>query len=157
MSDLSAYIAASIAENRAKHAREKLRDKVLQEAQLAGGRLIDDADGVVAEEVSCPACFRGEPDDMPGVIEIQAPFGVEAALMAKPRVLRWAQLDPAVLQWGLSTGVLKLGLDNKRYDIYAEDATAESAHNTRLITEALAPNDETDVLRVLDTHKLKGE
>ena len=154
MSDLSEFIAATIAENRAKHAREKLRDKILQEAQLAGGRLIDDADGVVAEYEDCPVCCGTE---TVGAIEIRAPFGVEASLMAKPRVVRWAQLEPDVLMWGIQTGVLKLGLDNKKYDVFAEDASPESAHNIGAITQALAPKDETDVLKVIPSEKLKAE
>lgn len=155
MSEISTYIAISIAEGRLKKAKDKLRDKLLQEAQLSDdGKLIDDADGVVADEVDCPVCVM---ERNTGTIEVPAPFGLEAATMAQPSVIDLAKLKPDdVILWGIQHGVLKLSVDNKLFEAFSNDATPESAYMMGVIGSSLRART-TDVLRVLSPDKLKGE
>lgn len=157
MSEISEYIAISIAEGRLKKAKDALRPKLLQEAQLSDdGRLIDDADGVVSDFVDCPACDDTK-NASPGYIEVPAPFGLEAATMAQPSVIDLAKLKPDdVILWGIQHGVLKLSVDNKLFEAFSNDATPESAYMMGVIGQSLRART-TDVLRVISSDKLRGE
>lgn len=128
---LAEYIGVTIGLSRLEKA--KRRDKLLQLVQLEGGELVDEADGLAAVRVACPACapdkpvaaFRAlrahlEPQasavalslldvfyEATSTIEVSAPFGLRATESS----FSWvdsSELDDDLLLWGVRAGVLKL-------------------------------------------------
>lgn len=154
MSELTEYLAATIAEARAKKVREALRPKLLQQAQLDGVRLIEDDEGVLAEEVSCPACFRGEPEDVPGAIHVAAPFGVEAGEMALAPEIDMAKLEPDAMLWALANGVLKLQLDSSALKVFDQSTDERARYFLPLVSKAIKLRT-TDTLKVMKPEKVK--
>ena len=154
MSELTEYLAATIAETRAKKAREALRPKLLQRAQLSDGRLIEDDEGVVAEEVSCPACFRGDPEDVPGAIHISGPFGVEAGEMALSPEIDMVKLEPDAMLWALANGVFKLQLDSAALKVFDQSTDERARYFLPLVSKAIKPRT-TDTLKVIRPDKVK--
>ena len=155
--EIPQYIAISIAESRLKKAKDALRPRLLQQAQLEGGRIIDDGDGVVADIVPCPACDRLESSRIgTGNISVPYPAGLEAGEMAQPSIVKVAEIPDDVLVWAVRHGVLKVSVENKAFEVYSNDATPESAHNMGVVGRNLVAST-TNVLRVLSVDKIKKE
>lgn len=161
MSDITTYIALSIAEGRIKKAKDALRPRMLQAAQLSDdGKLIEDEEGVSSELEDCPVCAASplfiEGEFHAGFVEVPAPFGLEAARMAQPSTVNLGKLLPQkdILLWAIEHGVFKLSVNNKAFVAFSEDATPESAYNMSVIDSCLTPQ-ETDVLRVIQPSKVK--
>lgn len=149
---IAEYIAITIAESRVRKAREKIRDRLLQACQLEDdGRLVDMADGAVADVVDCPAC---QMERNPGRIEVTAPFGLEAGEMAQPSLVHLTKLTDDVIIWGVVHGVLKLSIDTKSFDAYAKDSSDEAKYMMTRIGEALTART-APVLRVIPPEKLR--
>ena len=155
MSELTEYLAATIAEARAKKVREALRPKLLQRAQLEGGRLIEDDEGVMEDLVVCPACyFDGQFSRDFGTIEVPAPFGVEAGEMALAPEIDMAKLEPDAMLWALANGVFKLQLDSAALKVFDQSTDERARYFLPLVSKAIKPRT-ADVLRVLRPEKVK--
>jgi hypothetical protein len=157
--DLPTYIAATIAESRVKKVREALRDKLLQRAQLEDGRLVDMADGVISNLVECPACATLDPnfgEFGAGSIEVLAPFGVEAGEMAQPSSIKVEALKDDVILWAVRSGIFKVTVNNSRFDALAAFEDEETRYMMSAIGSSLKART-TDVLRVINPEKLRGE
>lgn len=154
--DLASYIAITIAESRIKKAKDAARLRLLQACQLEDdSRLVDMADGVVSDFVECPACSDDVAEGWDGgVIEVPAPFGLEAGEMALPSVVNLTNITDDVLIWGVTHGVLKLSVDTKSFDSYAKENSDEAKYMMTKIGSALSPRS-TAVLRVIAPAKLK--
>lgn len=154
--ELAEYIAITIAESRVRKAREKLRDKLLQQCQLEDdGRLVDMADGVSAAYIECPACMISVVD-YAGHIEVSAPFGLEAGEMAQPPLVHLTKITDDVILWGVAHGVFKLSVDTKMFDSYAQQQGPEAAYMMGQIGGALTART-APTLRVISPEKLKEE
>ena len=149
MSELTEYLAATIAETRAKKAREALRPKLLQQAQLEGGRLIEDVEGVALEYVPCAACF-----DTPGDIAVPSPFGVEAGEMALAPEIDMVKLDSDAMLWALANGVFKLQLDSAALKVFDQSTDERARYFLPLVSKAIKPRT-TDTLKVIRPDKVK--
>lgn len=161
MSELTEYLAATIAETRAKKAREALRPKLLQQAQLEGGRLIEDDEGVLGESVPCPACDDAPLSNTPfdsrtkdGVIHVSGPFGVEAGEMALAPEIDMAKLEPDAMLWALANGVFKLQLDNAALKVFDQSTDERARYFLPLVSKAIKPRT-TDTLKVIRPDKVK--
>jgi hypothetical protein len=155
VSAITEWIALSIAEARVKKARDALRPKLLQQAQLEGGRLIEDDEGVVSQCVECPVCapeFDASGEE--GSIHVPAPFGVEAGEMALAPEIDMGKLDPDAMLWALANGVFKLQLDSKALKVFDQSTDERARYFLPLVSKAIKPR-ATDVLRVLSPAKVK--
>lgn len=153
VSDVSTYIAISIAAGRVEKAREKMRDKLLQQVELEGGRIVEDDEGVVSEWVQCPACVVGDV----GEIEVPSPFGLEARERTTYEV-DIKGLPDEVLLWALRNRVYKVSLATNVFDVYSEDPSPESLYMMGIIgSQAHMRRVVTPTLNVLDPVKLKEE
>ena len=154
--DIARYVAVTIAASKVEEARKKLRPKLLQAAQLEGGRIVDYGDGVVADYVECPACTIHTPEeDSSSYIEVTYPVGLEATERQETRKVRLELLPDDVLLWAVKHGVLKVSLDNKVFDVYSNDPDAQSAYNCGVVYGSLAEPQTTPVLNVIPAAKLK--
>ena len=161
MSELTEYLAATIAETRAKKAREALRPKLLQRAQLEGGRLIEDDEGVLGESVPCPACDDAPLSNTPfdsrikdGSIHVPAPFGVEAGEMALAPEIDMAKLEPDAMLWALANGVFKLQLDSAALKVFDQSTDERARYFLPLVSKAITPRT-ADTLKVMKPEKVK--
>ena len=152
--NIARYIAVTIAASRVEEARKKLRPKLLQAAQLEGGRIVDYGDGLESSFEQCPAC---EPlfDSGGGVIEVTYPVGLKATERQETRKVRLELLPDDVLLWAIKHGVLQVSIDNKMFDSFANVADASSAYNCGVIYGSLAEPQMTPVLNVIPAAKLK--
>lgn len=161
MSELTEYLAATIAETRAKKAREALRPKLLQRAQLEGGRLIEDDEGVLGESVPCPACDDAPLSNTPfdsrikdGSIHVPAPFGVEAGEMALSPEIDMVKLEPDAMLWALANGVFKLQLDSAALKVFDQSTDERARYVLPLVSKAITPRT-ADTLKVIRPDKVK--
>ena len=152
MSELTEYLAATIAEARAKKAREALRPKLLQQAQLEGGRLIKDDEGVTAELQACPAC--AENGASTGMVLVEGPFGVEAGEMALAPEIDMAKLEPDAMLWALANGVFKLQLDSAALKVFDQSTDERARYFLPLVSKAITPRT-ADTLKVIRPDKVK--
>lgn len=156
MSEVSEYIAISIAAGRVEKARAKMRDRLLQQVELEGGRIIEDDEGVLFEIEDCPACEGGKVG-AEGTIEVPAPFGLEARERTTYEVDIRGMPDE-VLLWALRNRVYKVSLATNVFDVYSEDPSPESLYNMGVIgSQAHMRRVVTPTLNVLDAQKLKEE
>ena len=76
--------------------------------------------------------------------------------MAQPAVVNLTNLTDDVIIWGVTHGVLKLSVDTKMFDSYAQQQGPEAAYMMSQIGGALSPRT-ASVLRVIPPAKLKDE
>ena len=154
MSAITEWIALSIAEARVKKRRDALRARLLHDTQLAGGRLIEDDEGVIEDFVACPVCDTGGPDAVLGEIPIPAPFGIEAGEMALAPEIDMGKLDPDAMLWALANGVLKLALDGKALKVFDQSTDERARYFLPLVSQAIKPRS-TDTLKLIPPAKVK--
>jgi hypothetical protein len=155
LSDITAYIAITIADSRIEKARKKLREKLLQQVQLEGGHIVEDDEGVLGEWVQCPACVLTGDANTVGEIEVRAPFGLEERQRATYEVDIKAMQDD-VLLWAIKHGLYKVTLDTKVFDVFAEDPSPESLYHMGIVgSPAHLKRDYTSTLNVISADKLK--
>ena len=162
MSEITQYIAASIAAARAEQVRQRLRPKLLQACQLEeSGRLIEDDEGVLGESVPCPACDDAPLSNTPfdsrikdGSIHVPAPFGLEAGEMALAPEIDMAKLEPDAMLWALANGVFKLQLDSAALKVFDQSTDEGARYFLPLVSKAIKPRT-TDTLRTMRPDKVK--
>ncbi|MCC6156104.1 MAG: hypothetical protein IT367_20230 [Candidatus Hydrogenedentes bacterium] len=152
MSDITEFIAITIAEARIRKAREALRPRLLQRAQLEGGRLVEDNEGVMEELVDCPVCSGT--DVNLGAIPVPAPFGLEAGEMALAPDVDIAALDSDAMLWALANGVLKLQVDSAALRVFDQSTDERARYFLPLVSKAIKPRT-TDTLKVMSPSKVK--
>lgn len=160
MSEVSQFIAISIAEGRIKKAREKLRDRLLQQAELSPERrIVEDDEGVETDILTCPACDALDHHDGRGggYIEVPSPFGLEARERTSYEVNIKGMPDD-VLLWAIKNHVYKLSLNTKSFDVYSEDPSPESLYMMGIIgSQTHMRREIVPTLNVLNAAKLKEE
>lgn len=159
MSEISEYIAISIAEGRIKAARAKLRDRLMQQVELEGGRIVEDDEGVLGDEIECPVCYHEAEDRRTpvGYVNVPAPFGLEARERTSYEVNIKGMPDD-VLLWAIKNHVYNLSLNTKSFDVYSEDPTPESLYMMGIIgSPAHMRREPVATLNVLNAAKLKEE
>jgi hypothetical protein len=154
VSAITEWIALSIAEARVKKRRDEMRPRLLQDTQLAGGRLIEDDEGVVEDYVECPACSMLSGGLGPGEIHVSAPFGIEAGEMALAPEIDMGKLDPDAMLWALANGVLKLALDGKALRVFDQSTDERARYFLPLVSKAIKPRS-TGTLKVIPPAKVK--
>lgn len=154
MSAVTEWIALSIAESRVKKRRDALRPSLLQQTQLAGGRIIEDDEGVSGEWVQCPACVLSGDAKTVGEIDVPAPFGIEAGEMALAPEVDMAALDSDAMLWALANGVLKLQVDSQALRVFDQSTDERARYFLPLVSKAIKPRT-TDTLRVIPPQKVK--
>lgn len=123
------FIAAGIAENRAKKVRDGSKAEMLQRVQLEGGKLVEDEEGVKSVRVLCPACGPDRPSQATldamlnasdpdgalraaviaslGTIAVEVPYGLTEGRNGRSWV-DLSALDDETLLWGIRSGFLKV-------------------------------------------------
>lgn len=129
--EIREFIAAGIAENRAKKLRDGSKAEMLQRVQLEGGKLVEDEEGVKSVRVICPACGPDRPSQasieaaiqaIPGLvtrggvgalmealgtIEVEVPYGLTEGRNGRSWV-DLSALDDETLLWAIRSGFLKV-------------------------------------------------
>lgn len=142
------FVAAGIAEDRAKKARDGAKAAMLQMVQLDGGSIVEDEEGVKSIRVLCPACGPDRPSeaaieaaleaipglgtrggvgalmDALGTIEVEVPYGLTEGTNGRP----WVDLtavDDETLVWAVRNGYLNVTPNSEAIRAQADTTVAE--------------------------------
>ena len=170
------YLAAGIAENRAKKIRDEVKPELRQRVQLEGGLVVVAEEGVTEEYVTCPSCgpdrlsfetfetlcnmgLLQEAYMRTGSVRLEAPYGLEVGDMASPagpRVDR-TKIDQETLLWALENGALELRVNNGVLSKFDHEQAEEYLYHLPKLGAAITPAERLDVLRAASKKALNGE
>lgn len=108
------------------------------------------------ELVPCPACAAPIAVDgaTQGLIEVTAPFGLEAGEMALAPEIDMAKLDSDAMLWALANGVFELQLDSAALKVFDQSTDERARYVLPLVSKAITPRT-TDTLKVIRPDKVK--